>query len=226
MGTYKNLPDDELLPLIKRELFSAIIGDILDQMGHLHCFLPPRIRPLREDMVLAGRAMPVLEVDLAEDAPAERKQFGLMLEALDDLKRNEVYVAAGASPAYALWGELMSTRAMKLGAAGAVMDGWARDTSGILRLGFPTFAHGSYAQDQGPRGEVRDFRIPVRLGGVAIHPGDLIFGDRDGVLVVPREAEEEALTRAFEKLEGENMVRMAIENGMSTVEAFRTYGVM
>ncbi|MBI2686829.1 MAG: RraA family protein [Acidobacteria bacterium] len=226
MATYKNLPDDELLPLIRRELFSAVIGDTLDKMGHLHCFLPPRIRPLRDDMVLAGRAMPVLEVDLPLDAPGDRKPFGLMLEALDDLKPNEVYVAAGASATYALWGELMSARAMKLGAAGAVMDGWARDTAGILRLGFPAFAHGSYAQDQGPRGEVADFRIPVYLGGVAIRPGDLIYGDRDGVLVVPREAEKEALTRAFEKLEGENLVRVAIENGMSTVEAFRTYGVM
>lgn len=225
MASYKNLADDELLPLIRRELFSAIIGDVLDKMGYLHCFLPPRIRPLREDMVLAGRAMPVLEVDLDAGA-GERKPFGLMLEALDDLKPHEVYVAAGASATYALWGELMATRAMKLGAAGAVMDGWARDTTGILRLGFPTFAHGSYAQDQGPRGEVRDFRIPVQLGGVSIRPGDLIYGDRDGVLVVPREAEEEALTRAFEKLEGENLVRVAIENGMSTVEAFRTFGVM
>ena len=226
MTTYKNLPDDELLPLIKRELFSAIIGDVLDKMGYLHCFLPPRVRALREDMILAGRAMPVLEVDLDPDADAERKPFGLMLEALDDLKAHEVYVAAGASAEYALWGELMATRAMKLGAAGAVMDGWARDTAGILRLGFPVFAHGSYAQDQGPRGEVRDFRIPIAIEGVSIRPGDLIYGDRDGVLVVPREAEEEALTRAFEKLEGENLVRLAIENGMSTVEAFRTYGVM
>jgi regulator of RNase E activity RraA len=226
MGTYKNLPDEELLPLIKRELFSAIIGDILDKLGYLHCFLPPRIRPLREDMVVAGRAMPVLEVDVPEDAPEGRKPFGMMLEALDDLKPHEVYVAAGASATYALWGELMSTRAMRLGAAGAVMDGWARDTAGILRLGFPTFAHGSYAQDQGPRGEVRDFRIPLQLGGVSIRPGDLVFGDRDGVLVVPREAEEAALTGAFEKLEGENLVRIAIEKGMPAVEAFRTYGVM
>ena len=225
MASYKKLTDDELLPLIRRELFSAIIGDVLDKMGYLHCFLPPRIRPLREDMILAGRAMPVLEVDL-DAGDGERKPFGLMLEALDDLKPHEVYVAAGASATYALWGELMATRAMKLGAAGAVMDGWARDTTGILRLGFPTFAHGSYAQDQGPRGEVRDFRIPVQLGSVSIRPGDLIYGDRDGVLVVPREAEEEALTRAFEKLEGENLVRVAIENGMSTVEAFRTFGVM
>jgi regulator of RNase E activity RraA len=226
MATYKNLPDDDLLPLIKRELFSAIIGDILDKMGHLHCFLPPQVRPLRDDMIVAGRAMPVLEVDLPADAGADRKPFGLMLEALDDLKKHEVYVASGSSPTYALWGELMATRATKLGAAGAVLDGYSRDTAGILKVGLPTFSYGCYAQDQGPRGEVRDFRVPVKIAGVSVRPGDLVFGDRDGVLVVPREAEEEALTRAFEKLEGENLVRVAIENGMSTVEAFRTYGVM
>lgn len=226
MALFTPLPDDELFPKIRRELFSAVIGDVLDKMGFLHCFLPPRIRPLRDDMVLVGRAMPVLEVDLTGAEDPGRKPFGMMLEALDDLKPREVYVAAGASPDYALWGELMSTRAMHLGATGAVMDGWARDTDGILRLGFPTFAHGSFAQDQAPRGEVRDFRIPVRLGGVLISPGDLLFGDRDGVLVIPREAEQEALAQAFAKLEGENLVRKAIENGMSAVEAFRTYGVM
>jgi 4-hydroxy-4-methyl-2-oxoglutarate aldolase len=226
MSTYKNLADDELLPLIRQNLFSALIGDVLDKMGYLHQFLPPQVRPLREDMVVAGRAMPVLEIDLPDNADPDRKPFGLMLEALDDLKPHEVYVAAGASPRYALWGELMSTRALKLGAAGAIVDGYARDTAGILRLNFPTFANGSYAQDQAPRGEVRDFRTTVRLNGVTIAPGDLIYGDRDGVLVVPREAEQEALTRAFEKLEGENLVRVAIENGMSTVEAFAKYGVM
>lgn len=226
MPSIQHLSDDELLPLIKRDLFSAIIGDILDQMGFLHCFLPPRIGALRSDMVLAGRAMPVLETDLTGPLDPARKPFGVMLEALDDLRPHEVYVAAGSSPTYALWGELMSTRAMHLGAAGAVLDGYARDTAGILHLNFPTFAHGSYAQDQGPRGEVRDFRIPIHIDGVTIHPGDLVFGDRDGVLVVPREAEKEALVRAFEKLEGENLVRKAIENGMSAVTAFRTYGVM
>lgn len=226
MPTYKNLPDDELLPLIKTHLFSAIIGDILDQMGYRHVFLPPRVRALSDDMVMAGRAMPVLQVDLPEDAPADRKMFGVMLEALDDLKRNEVYLAAGGTPDYAVWGELMATRAKWLGAAGAVMDGWARDAAGIIKIGFPTFAHGSYAKDQGPRGEAADFRLTVHIGKVVIHPGDLVFGDRDGVLVVPKEAEQEALTRAFEKLEGENTVRIAIENGMSTVEAFRKYGVM
>lgn len=217
------LNDEEMFGLMRTKLFTAVVGDVMDKLGLLHQFLPPAIRPLRDDMVVLGRAMPVLEVDT--DGPGA-KPFGVMLEALDDLKAGEVYLAVGGSPNYALWGELMSTRAMKLGASGAVMNGYSRDTPGILALGFPTFSIGRYAQDQGPRGEVVDFRVPVRIGEVAIDPGDLVFGDVDGVLVIPRRAEAEVLRLALEKAAGENLVRTAIENGMSTVEAFATFGVM
>ena len=154
------------------------------------------------------------------------KPFGLMLEALDDLKTNEIYVCTGGSPRYALWGELMSTRAMKLGAAGAVVDGYSRDTFGILQLGFPVFSSGRYAQDQGPRGKVLDFRVPLEIEGVRINPGDIIFGDIDGVIVIPQEAEEEAFTKAVEKARGEKLVQKAIQDGMSTCEAFATFGIM
>lgn len=222
------LPNDsELILMLRQRVFSALLGDVLDKMGFLHQFLPPEVRPLRDDMIVVGRAMPVLEVTLPEDdADPLRKPFGLMLEALDDLKPLEVYVAAAGMPPYALWGELMSTRAHRLGAAGAVMDGYSRDTAGILEVGMPVFSTGCYAQDQGPRGEVADFRVPVQFGRVRVSPGDLIFGDRDGVLVVPRAAEEECIRLALEKLNGENLVRVAIQNGMSTVEAFAKYGVM
>lgn len=218
--------DAELIPMLRERVFSALLGDVLDKMGYLHQFLPAAVRPVDPAMVVVGRAMPVLEVTLPEGEAEGRKPFGLMLEALDDLKPMEVYVAAAGQPEYALWGELMSTRARHLGAAGAVMDGYSRDTSGILDVGLPVFSTGSYAQDQGPRGEVADFRVPVSFGRVRVTPGDLIFGDRDGVLVVPREAEEECIRRALEKLEGENLVRKAIQQGMSTVEAFAKYGVM
>jgi regulator of RNase E activity RraA len=215
--------DADLFGLMREKLFTAVIGDVLDSLGCTRQFLPPEIRPLRDDMVVIGRAMTVLERD-TEAPPA--KPFGLMLEALDDLKPNEVYIATGSSHSYALWGELMATRAMRLGAAGAVLDGYSRDTSGILQLGFPTFSRGRYAQDQGVRGEVVDVRLTVQIGGVEVHSGDIIFGDIDGVLVIPRAVEQEALRGALEKVAGENEVRVAIENGMSAVEAFRTYGVM
>ncbi len=218
--------DSELFALMRERLFTAVVGDILDEMGFLHQFLPREIRPLRDDMVMAGRAMTVLEKDRAEGEP-EGKPFGQMLEALDDLKPDEVYLAAGGSPAYAMWGELMSTRAKHLGAAGAVVNGCSRDTRGILDLNFPTFSLGPYAQDQRPRGRVVDFRVTVEIGQVLVKPGDIVFGDVDGVLVVPRTAEVEALTRALEKVRKENMVRTAIEReGLSTVEAFAKFGVM
>lgn len=103
-----------------------------------------------------------------------------MLEALDDLRPNEVYVATGGSFRYAMWGELMSTRAQHLRAAGAVLNGFVRDAAGIEALDFPTFCRELYAQDQGPRGKVIDFRTPIEIEGVRIAPGDLIFGDRRG----------------------------------------------
>ena len=224
--------DEELFGLMRRKLFPAVVGDILDTMGCLRQFLPPRIGPVRADMVVAGRAMPVLEsnafaaVEEQGQLPLSRQPFGLMFQALDDLKPHEVYVATGCAPSFALWGGLMTTRALHLKAAGAVLDGYSRDTNEVLALGLPVFSYGGYAQDQGARGKVVDYRVPVEVAGVRIRPGDIVFGDRDGVLVIPREAEEEAIRKGLEKASTENTVRLAIEQGMSTVEAFRKYGVM
>jgi regulator of RNase E activity RraA len=225
--------DAELFAIARRELFTAVVGDIMDQMGLQRQFLPPAIQPLREDMVVIGRAMTVLEADVfgtpeyhGRAGGTMARSFGLMLEALDDLKADEVYICTGASPSYALWGELMSTRARILGAAGAVVDGYSRDTDGILKMGFPTFSHGRYAQDQAPRGKVVDFRVPISMGGVLIHDGDIVFGDIDGVCIVPRAAEQEVMRGALEKARGEKLVRKAIEGGMSAREAFDTYGIM
>lgn len=223
--------DDDLFALARRELFTAVVGDVMDTMGLRHQFLPPQIRALHDDMVVIGRAMPVLEADVFAGEPsagdgAMAQRFGLMFHALDDLRPNEVYLCTGGSPRYALWGELMSTRALKLGAAGAVLDGYARDARGIRQLAFPTFCYGSYAQDQGPRGKVIDFRVPVEIGPVRVEPGDVVFGDIDGVCIIPAAAVDEAFRRALEKVRGEAAVRDAIESGMSTVEAFATYGLM
>jgi len=223
--------DEELFELMRKELFSAVIGDILDKMKMYHQFLPARIQPLREEMVVAGRAMTVLETDTAEETVGGnndvlKKPFGLMLEALDDLKKNEVYVCTGSSPRYALWGELMSLRARTLGAAGAVLDGYSRDTKGIIQQNFPVFSYGRYAQDQAPRGKVIDFRIPIDIEGVRVRPGDIVFGDLDGVVVVPREVETEVIARAYEKATGEKTVAEAIRNGMKAKDAFEKYGIL
>lgn len=230
MALWKN--DKELFSIAKKELFVALVGDVLDKMGLQHQFLPPTIKPVQSDFVVIGRAMPVLEADVFEEEtkdsknPIMKKPFGIMFEALDDLKEDEVYICSGSSPKYALWGGLMSTRAIKLKAAGAVLHGWSRDTNEVLKLNFPTFSYGGFAQDQGPRGKVIDYRVPIEIEGVRIHPGDIVYGDRDGVLIVPKNAVDEAFYGAIEKARGEQLVKNALENGMSTVEAFEKFGIM
>ncbi len=223
---------ETLLKVLRTELFTAVVGDVLDKLGFRRQFLPAGLNPLQPATKLAGRAMPVLEADIFDDGtqdsrgPLARKPFGLMLEALDDLQPGEIYVATGSSLRYALWGGLMSTRAQHLGAAGAVLNGYIRDSDEIEKLGFPVFARGLYAQDQGPRGKVIDFRSAIEIDGVRIRPGDLLFGDREGILVIPHEAEADTVRLAQEKVRGENQVARAIRDGMSASQAFATFGVM
>lgn len=224
--------DEELFLMIRDELYTAVVGDIMDKMGYFQQFLPPQIKPLHKEMFVVGRAMTVLEADWFEgDRPSSHnellnKPFGLMLEALDSLQTDEVYVCTGSSPRYALWGELMSAVALQRGAAGAVMNGYSRDTRGILNLGFPCFSFGAYAQDQAPRGKVIDYRCPITIEGVKVNPGDIVIGDLDGTCVVPRSIEHEVFTRSLEKARGERTVLKAIQNGMGAVEAFATYGIL
>jgi regulator of RNase E activity RraA len=224
--------DDKLYSLIRRELCTCVVGDVMDKMGLLHQFLPPQIRPLHPDMVLIGRAMPVLAADVFEETVVGahnelmKKSFGLMLEALDDLKANEIYVNTGSSPRNALWGEMMSTRALRLGATGAVLNGYSRDTKAVLKLNFPAFSWGPYAQDSAPRYKVVDFRITIEIAAVRIRPGDFLFGDIDGVCVIPQEASEEVFNKALEKARGEKLVRKALEEGSSAVDAFKKHGIM
>ena len=222
--------DNELFHLVKTELFTAVVGDVMDATGLTLQFLPREIQPLRPEMMVVGRAMPVLDADCAGDEISHEKAskpFGLLFRALDDLHRHDVYLCTGGSPTFAAWGGLMTTRAMQLGAAGAVLNACSRDTREILALDFPTFSLGRYGQDQRIRGRVVDFRCPVSFAnGVRVRPGDLIFGDMDGVLVVPSEAVEEIVSAALEKVRGESQVRTAIENGMSAQEAYDTYGIL
>ena len=222
--------DAEIFRAIREKLFTAVLGDVMDAAGLTRQFLPPAIRALRPDQIVVGRAMPVLEADCCGDVIGHlgrAEPFGLMFRVLDDLKADEVYVCTGGSPRYALWGGLMSARARALGAAGAVLDGFHRDTREIRELGFPVFSQGSYAQDQRLRGRVVDFRCPIEFGnGARVHPGDLIVGDVDGVLAVPRDHVPDIVRAALAKVEGEEAVRRMIEQGQSTEDIFANTGIM
>ena len=177
--------------------------------------------------------MPVLAVDVFEERvhgtqnKLMEKPFGLMLEALDDLKANEVYVNTGSSPRNALGVSSSSIRTQKLSATRSAAERLStRDTKAVLNLNFPAFCWGSYAQDSAPRYKVVDFRIAIEIGGVRVRPGDFVFGDIDGVCVIPAEAITDIFTKALEKARGEKLVRKALENGSSAVAAFEKYGIM
>ena len=202
------LKKHELLEVIKKELYTPVVGDILDQMGLYHQFLPQAVRPLRDDMKLAGYAMTVLMIDVFGQ---QKKPFGYLTEALDDLQEDEIYVASGGTMRCAYWGELLTATAKKRGAAGAVVNGWHRDTPQVLDQNWPVFSRGCYAQDSSVRTQVVDYRCRIEI---------------EGVLVIPAEHIEYVIEKALEKARGEKNVRKAIEKGMSATEAFATFGIL
>lgn len=221
MHTWNN--DTELFSLALEKLYTPVVGDILDDLGYPHQFISADIRAMDPAMKLIGFAMPVLMADVFGK---QAKPFGLLTEALDQLQENEIYIATGGTRRCAYWGELLTATARMRGATGAVVDGYHRDTPQVLEQNWPVFSAGSYAQDSAVRTQVIAYRCPIEIGQVTIRPGDIVFGDMDGVLIVPQHMKEEVFSKAFEKAAGEKLVRKAIEEGMSSTTAFETFGIL
>jgi regulator of RNase E activity RraA len=215
--------DLELFALCERELYPPVVGDILDDLGFTHQFLPQPIQPMREGMKLAGRAMPVVMIDVFGK---QKQPFGKLTEALDQLQPGEIYLATGGDMRCAYWGEILTATAKKRGAIGAVINGFHRDTPKVLEQNWPVFSRGRFAQDSAVRTQVADFRVSVEIGQATVHPGDLVFGDLDGVIIVPKAVETEVIERALAKARGEKLVRSEIEAGMSSSAAFKKYGIL
>lgn len=209
--------------VIRKELYTPVVGDILDTMGYVHQFLPQQIQPAREDFKLVGFAMPVLMIDVYG---VQKKPFGYLTEALDQLVEGDIYLASGGEMRCAYWGELLTATARTRKAAGAVINGFHRDTPQMLAQNWPVFSRGRFAQDSSVRTQVVDYRCKIEVGGVTVNPGDLVFGDIDGVLVIPQEVTEEVIEKALEKARGEKVVRAAIEGGMSATDAFAKFGIL
>jgi 4-hydroxy-4-methyl-2-oxoglutarate aldolase len=158
--------DSELFELIKTHLYMPVVGDILDVLGFTHQFLPQAVQPLLPEMKLVGRAMPVLMIDV--HGPQE-KPFGLLTEALDQLQPGEIYLASGGDMRCAYWGEILTATARMRGAAGAVINGFHRDTPRVLEQNWPVFSRGRFAQDSAVRTQVADYRCPIEIGGAAVY---------------------------------------------------------
>lgn len=214
----------EYYDTIERELYSAVVADILDDLGYRNQIMAHDIVPLFDGAKVAGRAATMLVAEVFE-IPAE--PYKLELELLDNVKSGEVLVfSTPRSRTAAIWGELMATRTEVLGGRGAVIDGLTRDVPDLVEMNFPVFCTGTSPADAKGRLDVIAIREPVRVGGVLVHDGDLVLADRDGCVVVPQDAEEEAIARAREKVSGENMVRDRLREGATLAQVFEETGIL
>ncbi len=203
---------------MERILYSAVISDALDEVGFRNHTLNRSIRPLREQMVLAGRAFPIIVSELYE---VKKEPYKMTIEALDSLKRNEVpLLATNNNVTTAMWGELLSTASRARGSRGTIVDGLSRDARKIVGMRYPVFCTGMMPTDSKGRAEFVDYNCTVRSGDAMVNPGDIIFADFDGIVAVPSEVEDDVFKIAYAKVSRENVVRRDLLRGKLLREAW------
>lgn len=211
---------------IAKELYTAVLSDVLDELGYRDQAMPPSIRPLDDDLVMVGRARTGSYREVYSVVPGDNP-YALEIALVDDLQPGDVAVlGCGGSSRIAPWGELLSTAARARGAAGCLTDGFVRDIKFIRQMKFPVFHGGIAPLDSKGRGKVAEIDVPIRCGGVAVVPGDLVVGDADGVIVVPRAVEAAALDKAFAKVRGENDTREELARGAKLADVFARHGIL
>ena len=223
MSEFKS--DSELFYFIRTNLYVAAVCDILDELGYRNQAMHQRLRPLLPDPENCGfigraRTFRWMETDyVIEDNP-----YGLEIEAMDSLKAGDVVVhSTDFSGTNAPWGELMSTIAKRNGVAGCVCDSQIRDCIRIMKMGFPVFYAGIRPLDSKGRAIVQSYDVPVRCGDVLVYPGDIIYADFDGIVVVPKQAEKDVFIKAGEKVRNENLSRKELLSGKSLREVYDKY---
>ncbi|MEX0885223.1 MAG: RraA family protein [Phycisphaeraceae bacterium] len=220
--------DDETFAFVREQLYVAVVCDVLDELGYRQQAMHQRLRPLLPDIRRCGfvgraRTFRWMEVDHV----AETDPYGLEIEAMDALGANDVVVhSTDFSGTNAPWGELMTTAAMARGAVGCVCDSQIRDCVRIIDMGFPVYYAGVRPLDSMGRARVMAYDVPVRCGDVLVHPGDMVFADFDGVVVVPHQVESEVLDRAREKAGKESASRRELKAGKRLRDVYDRYGTL
>jgi 4-hydroxy-4-methyl-2-oxoglutarate aldolase len=214
------------LATIRSTLFTAVVSDCLDALGVMKQAMPARIRPLDEALFMVGRARTAVFMEVwhvAEGVNPYEHEIAL----IDSLRPDDIPVFACSNPGrIAPWGELLSTASRVRGAAGALMDGCVRDIRAIKAMGFPVFHGGIAPLDSRGRGRVMVLDVPVEVAGVPVSPGDLVIGDADGVVVVPKSVEAEVLTLALDKVRGERSTLADLKRGDTLASVFARYGIL
>ena len=218
--------DAEQFFWIRKHLYVPAVCDILDSLGYHQQAMHQRLRPLDpENCIIVGRARTFRWMET--DYVVEEDPYGLEIDAMDSLKAGDVAVhSTDAGLTNAPWGELMSTVAKRNGAVGCVCDSLIRDCQKIIKMGFPIFHAGIRPLDSKGRGRVMAYDVPVRCGDVLVKPGELVFADFDGIVVIPREVEEDVMRLAKEKVGKENASRAALLKGQTLREVYDRFGVL
>ena len=216
--------DLEMFQMMKDKLYSAVISDALDRAGARDQAMCADIRPVYSDAVVVGRAHTALSVDVYSIA---ENPYKVEIVAVDSLKPGDIFVAStGNSTRTCLWGELLSTAALARGAHGAIIDGYTRDIRQIMEMQFPVFSTGMKPVDSCGRGTVIDYACPINCGDVVVQPGDIVFGDIDGIVVIPKAVEKKVLNKALEKVKGEDRAREDLQKGAYLKDVYAKYGIL
>lgn len=212
------------LTMMRESLYCAVVCDALDGLGYRNQSPRVQIRPMTTESLLVGRCKTTLWGNMFH---ADPKPYELELRAVDSCQPDDVLISAASGSMHSgVWGELLSTAARNSGCVGAIVDGAVRDLAKMRQMQFPVFALGTCIYDSQDRQRVVDIDVPVEIDGVRFCPGDLVFADVDGVVVVPQEIEAEAIQRAWEKVHAENKTRDAIKDGMKATDAYEKFGVL
>ena len=220
--------DQEIFKFLKEKLYVAVVSDVLDSLGYRNQTMDSRLRPVLPDKKncgLAGRARTMRWMDV--DYIDAQDPYGLELDAIDSLRPGDVAVhSSDLAQTNAPWGELMTTVARRNGAVGCICDGCIRDTVRIIEMGFPVYCAGFRPIDSMGRGVLKAYDVPIRCGDVLVKPGELVYADFDGIVVIPQEVEQKVMELALEKVGKENLARQDMLNGKSLRETYEKYGVL
>jgi regulator of RNase E activity RraA len=218
--------DATLAKRARETLYTGVISDVLDQLGHSEHAMKPHVRPLDEGLVICGTARTALYMEMHYVEPGTNP-YELEIALIDDLKPGEVAVmACPRGDRVAPWGELLSTASKARGAAGCVTDGLVRDVKLIREMKFPVFAGGIGPLDSKGRGMVMKIDVPIECGGAMVRPGDWIFGDVDGVCAIPAAIARACFERSLAKVDAENTVRQELERGDKLAAVFKRHGIL
>lgn len=211
---------------VRRRLFTAILSDVMDRLGYTRQAMSAKIRPLDTSLVMVGRARTGFYVDVFEAIEGENP-YELEITLVDDLRPGEVAVlGCGQSGRIAPWGDLLSTASRARGAVGCVTDGLVRDIKSIIDSRFPVFHGGIGPLDSRGRGQMVAMDTLIECAGAPVRSGDIVFGDADGVVVIPQAIEGQVLELAFEKAKGEDSTKAELLAGTPLAAVFKKYGIL